>query len=173
MWPSFDQRPARNPLEGWSQNVKSRLFAMTGRSSASIKPPGGGLLAAALTRLRAERATDGGDKRRLLERALGHYTEATARNPHSGLLHDRRASLLARLGRPEEARASYERAITLEPLRAYLHYDLGQLLRRQGELEAAYREYRRAIELRGDYLRQVLDELSRSDYTRKILPGKS
>ena len=46
MWPSFDQFPAGNPDEGWSQNGNSRLFAITGRSSASIKPPGAGLAAA-------------------------------------------------------------------------------------------------------------------------------
>jgi arylsulfatase A-like enzyme/Flp pilus assembly protein TadD len=79
--------------------------------------------------------------------ALAALDEGEAALPGNAALHRHEATLLAQMGRREEARQEYATAIELAPKDALLRARLGELLRDLGEIDASIQRLREATEL--------------------------
>jgi tetratricopeptide (TPR) repeat protein len=75
------------------------------------------------------------------------YARAAEFGPGRPEPHAKLATVLADLGRPEQAAAEYRRAIDLDPKAAWLHFNRGSLLVQLGRPEEAIAEFRAAGEL--------------------------
>jgi tetratricopeptide (TPR) repeat protein len=73
--------------------------------------------------------------------------------PGSAMIHRNLGSLLAAMGRHEDAVAPYRRAIALEsePAVADLHNELGLVLLELGRVQEAIDEFRAALRIRPDF----------------------
>jgi len=87
---------------------------------------------------------------RQLPDLLRELDRSIAESPDDALAHARRALVLGRLGRPDEALAAYDAALERQPEFVDCWFNKANLLRRSGRLEEALACYRRVAELAED-----------------------
>lgn len=88
-----------------------------------------------------DKLRDAGD----LPGALALYRQATAQAPLAAKAHFKLATVLARVGAPDDAEAAYREAIRLSPRYVEAYGNLGVLLYTRGEWSEAERCYRNAL----------------------------
>lgn len=80
-----------------------------------------------------------------LEAAERLLRQATTQDPDDYLNFVKLASVLAQLGKPNEAVSMYQRALTLNSQDAMIHVNLGTLYEQQGQYAEAQTQYSRAL----------------------------
>ncbi len=149
----------------WAEEAKAELnldLAATYLKRATELDPGNSEHMVRLGDLmlaRGTSATDPVEREQFLSGALGYYQDAINACPVRSYYQTKKAFLLARWERHEEAGDAFRAAAELAPMSKFTHYDLGTHYLLQGLPDKGYPELRRALELDGQLLPIVLDEL--------------
>ena len=96
---------------------------------------------------RAESAKTQGEKKRLNEASIKHYTEAIRLTPNLIEAYNNRGYVYAEIGDVARAIQDFNTAIKINPENAIAYYNRGDIYRRKGDFDRAIQDYNTAIEL--------------------------
>jgi tetratricopeptide (TPR) repeat protein len=91
-------------------------------------------------------------KRKRVDEALYHYSEAQRLNPNFAVAHFNMAAALAEKGQLDDAIPNYMKALRINPDYPEVHNNLGMALHLKGSLDEAVEQYREALRIKPEYL---------------------
>jgi tetratricopeptide (TPR) repeat protein len=104
---------------------------------------------------------DKDDRNGVLIKSLGYYEEAINACPVRSYYYSKKAYVIQRLGRLNEAEEALKRGVYFKPMDYLIHYTLAEFYLESGEFKKAFEEYRISIGLLGryEYMMGIMDKL--------------